>query len=248
MKHHRFIQLLGEEAEAVGVDIAELIEEVGATEAVSDIPDEWATSRAVAQRMQRELPRRLSERLHGRKKDGIEFVARTLETAGAELEGERADFGIVFEVDLPGYQVVKGVLARPVALAARTDRSAVAPAELSARANAMLEQSPSSFILAFPVDGSVKVVPAQAVAAAARAGESIPKTFPEAFYMKGLERFFQDLGRCFIGDQGLIPGKARGTPEDPEQRYQEFLDEQGLSTLLYVRVQQGDRDARLNEF
>lgn len=249
MKDHRFIRLLGEEAEAVGVDIAELIEEVGATEAVSDIPDEWDTSSAVAQRMRRELPRRLSERLHGQTKGGIEFVSRVLESEGDyEAEGSER-FGIVFEVDLPGYQLAKGVLVTPVALAARADRSVAAPPKLAETANDMLEQSPDAYILTFPVDGGARVVPAQAVAAAARAGVSIPATFPDEFYMKSLERFFQDLGRCFIGDQQLVSQQGGDlTPDAVEDSYRDLLSERDLPSLLFIRVQQGDRDARLHEF
>lgn len=251
MKEHRFVRFLGDEAGAAGENIAQLIEEVGSTEAVSDIPDEWGTSRAIASRMRREFPRRISERLHGKRKGRVEFVARTVsneQVLDTESESE-PKFAIVFEVDLPEYSLSTGVLATTVALASRKSQSVAAPPDLANRARQMLERTPDSFVLAFPIDGAVKVIPCRAILAAADAGVAIPRAFPEEFYYKSLERFVQELARCFIGDSSVRSEAAIGESwESKERAYSELISQQNLTSVLHIGVQRGDRDARLNEF
>lgn len=250
MKQHRFIRFLGREVERAGTEIATLTDELGVDTATPDIPAAWGASPEIAGRMQREFPRRIAEHVNGQTKDGVEFVARTTtnQDASPATATPGADLAIVIDAALPGYTVMTTVLVQTVTLAGG-DETPIDHHQVATGADAMLDTTPDSFVFVFPVDGGVKVVPAAAITAYTASGETIPATFPDAFYMESLGRFIEDHARCFIGDHTLVSTPTDSLHwEDAQQQYHEFLTNHDIERLLYIGVRRADRDARLDEF
>lgn len=251
MKQHRFIRFLGREIDAVGSNVEDVLEQVSGPNDSNPMAADWTHSAQSTTRVHRAVADRIATRLDGQTKDGVEFFSRGIanQTRDSEAAVYGADLAVVFEVDLPEYSVAKSVLVRNSILQAGAEQDRETLDQLEAAAVKMLGQSADSFVFSYPVDGEVKVVPASAIKALADAGASVPRTFPNEFYVKSIGRFFEELAQCFIGDHTLIPAATDAKSwEEKRRHYLAAMKKLDLSTLLYVRVRQSDRDARLDEF
>lgn len=248
-RDREFVRALGERAERAGREAATVAEMLVAESERTVGP----TDAGLAARIRRELPRRLADALDGGGKNGVEFRARWVEldgdatgdgTVASTLDGDPVDpeatpagssganLGIVFAGRLPNYRVTTGVLVRTATVGSLPGGYV---ADLPGAAASMLAHTPSSFVFAVPVEGSLKVVPANAVAAVANDGKPLPDDFPGRLYARSAGRFFEELVECFVGDHRLVagadePGRRRGWVES-------FGREFGLEHVLYLGVE-----------
>lgn len=240
MQSYRFVRFLGQEVEAVGDEIEEIAQEIVEEYEQGELPSEREVNPVIADRIKKQLLRRLGERLDGWEKDGIEFFARVLSSQkeGSEESVTGADLAIVFETDLPDYQVSKSVLVQSKTLRSRSVSNQFNTQELGGEVDRMLDCSSDSFVFVFPVNGSIKVIPAFAIKAITNAGEPIPSRFPEELYTKSIGRFFEELAECYIGDHRIVPlsREPLGWEKEP---YQERADQLNLD-MLYLAVSQTD--------
>ena len=253
-RDREFVRALGERAERAGREAATVAEmlvaeserTIGATE-----PDS-----GLARRIRRELPRRLADALDGGGKNGVEFHARWVEldgdatgdgTVAFTLDGDPigpegtsagspsgANLGIVFAGRLSNYQVTTAALVRTATVGSFPGGYV---ADLPEAAASMLERTPAAFVFAVPVDGTLKVVPANAVAAVANDGKPLPDDFPGRLYARSAGRFFEELVECFVGDHRLVGTDDSGERRVTRRRIETFGREFGLEHVLYVGVE-----------
>lgn len=232
-RDREFVRALGERAERAGRETATVAEMLVAESGRAGGPTN--ADPALARRIRRELPRRLADAIDGSGKNGVEFHARWLSPDDQRRESTPggANLGIVFEARLPNYQVATGVLVRSATVGSFPGGYT---ADLPEAAASMLERTSASFVFAFPVAGSLKVVPANAVAAVANDGKPLPDDFTGRLYARSAGRFFEELVECFVGDHRLIASvQARGR-EGIQRRLAAFGEAQRLEHVLYVGV------------
>lgn len=119
----------------------------------------------------------------------ISMVVLTSHGPGAQEKQYGADLLIALNLDLPGYQVSKGVLAQAKLDGKRLDRR-----RLRDQCDAMLSFTPDSFVMR-EHEGGVSFVPASAVSAAGAVVDELRE--------KSLADFTHDLMTSFVGDRRL---------------------------------------------
>jgi hypothetical protein len=253
-RDREFVRALGERVERAGRETATVAEMLVAESERTKSSD---ADSGLAARIRRELPRRLAAALDGGGKNGVEFHARWVAldgdatgdgTVASTLDGDPigpkgtptgsplgANLGVVFEARLANYQVTTAVLVRAATVGSFPGGYA---GGLPGAAAAMLEHTPAAFVFAFPVDGGLKVVPANAIAAVANDGKPLPDDFPGRLYARSAGRFFEELVECFVGDHRLVADAGdSGRRESARGRIEAFGREFGLEHVLYVGVE-----------
>jgi hypothetical protein len=243
MRRRRFVRLLGSAVEDAGRDVGALASERRARYENGDLAP-GGESAAEAERVTRELPRRLARHVDGAAGGGVAFSARV---ASPELPAEGPDLGVLLCVDLPEYAVTAGVVAEVRSLASRSATDRYDAAGLAETAEGMLATTADAFVLALPVGGTVRVVPAAAVAGIAGAGDPVPETFPDAVYSRSVGRFFEEFAECFVGDRALADAVDGADDRDGIAAFQR---ETGVRDVLVLEVSATAEptDAKLTDF
>lgn len=249
MKQYRFIRGLGTVVGGVGGEVENIFERVAAEYEPREPPSEREENPAIGDRIETELLQRIQGRLDQWEKDGVEFQTCVLsaENKNSGKSVTSVDLAIVFEADLPEYKVSKAVLVQSNTWRSRSSKGQFDTTHLEAKIDYMLGLSSDSFLFVYPVDGSVKVVPAVSVKALFNAGEPIPSNYPQGLYTKSIGRFFEELAECYIGDHEIMPWT-----EEPlgwnKPTLQAFIDERQIDTLLYIAAQNDEPEATLKDF
>lgn len=241
MRAYRFVRFLGEAVDAVGRELGDVARDLAREIDAGQLPTEREPADAFAERVSRELPRRVQSRLDGAQKGGVEFVARVVAgsdaAAGSGESVANADLGIVLAIDLPEYRLTSAVLADCRTWANPTARDRYDATGLAGVCERMLAHTVDSFVFALPVDGGVSVVPASAVAAVADAGEPVPATFPHELYARSAGRFVEEFAEGFVGDGSIAPDVSAGMAwEETDLELRAFQREVGVRDVLYVEV------------
>ncbi len=211
--------------------------------------------------VERELPRRLARHVDGAAGGGVAFAARVASPAspagGERTVGSRSssdhrsdggpDLGVLLCVDLPEYAVTTGVVAAVRSFASRSAADRHDATGLADAAERLLASTRDAFVFALPVGGTVRVVPATAVAGIAAAGEPVPETFPDALYSRSVGRFFEEFAECFVGDRALADAVAGLADREGIRAFQR---DTGVRDVLVVEVSAsaGPTDAKLTDF
>ncbi|MCU4800234.1 hypothetical protein OB920_07615 [Halobacteria archaeon HArc-gm2] len=249
MKQYRFVQFLGSEIEEVGKEVDGIAQRIVDEYEQGELPSEREANQEIARQIRKVLTKRIQQRLDGKVKNGVEFYARVLSSQkkGSEESMVGADIAIVFEADLPDYKVSKSVLVQSKTWRSRSSKDRFNIQHLEDEVEDMLKWSSDSFIFVFPVEGSVKVIPAFAIKALTDAGESIPSDYPDKLYTKSIGRFFEELAECYIGDHKIIQW-AKEPLSWEENNFQLMIDELQIDTLLYIGVQKEFDETAQHDF
>jgi hypothetical protein len=126
---------------------------------------------------------------------GVSWTAKTLTDRGRNAQEHRhgADFAGVLSIDLPEFKVKKGFLAQAKMLEPRAGMPKSEFHRMKGQCEAMLTQTPDSFVFLYSRDG-VTVVPAVSVVS------SEPRN-PHELYSRSISRFYEEHFESFIGDR-----------------------------------------------
>lgn len=236
--------MLGSAVEDAGREVCALASERRARRENGELPTGSEPGGEVGGGLERELPRRLARRVDGAAARGVEFAAQVASPEQATDDGP--DLGVVLCVALPEYAVTTAFVAdiRSVAVGDATDPGDRGLADAAERALAV---TPDAFVLAFPVGGRVRVVPAAAVAGVAAAGEPVAEAVPDAVYSRSVGRFFEEFAEGFVGDRRLA---SRVDAPDDRDGLRAFQRETGVRDVLVVGVSATAEptDAKLSDF
>jgi hypothetical protein len=243
MRGRRFVRVLGSAVEDAGREVCALASERRARRENAGLAAGDETAGEFGGDLARELPRRVARRVDGVAARGVEFAASVASPEQPDADGP--DLGVVLCVDLPEYAVTTAAVADVRSV---LDRDATSGDDgLADAAERALAVTPDAFVVAFPVGGRARVVPAAAVAGVAAAGEPVPETVPDAVYARSAGRFFEEFAEGFVGDRGIADAV-----EGPDDRdgLRAFQRETGVRDVLAVRVSTSAEptDAKLTDF
>lgn len=233
MRAYRFVDFLGSAVAQAGQSVAdaahvEFDHSGGLASRGSDTPSE-----RVGQELLRQIARAVDTRAVGR----VEFTARALAPVRPEKRATPSpggDLGLLFQVDLPGFEYASGVLAKSFytpALSSDLDHDGSVIQERIAERG---KQTPALFLVLVD-DAGVRTVSAHATA-----GITDPltrETLAETLYSKSIGRFAQEFAEGFIGDPGLVEGFRYPTgTDDLDQELRAWASGYDLQGGLLVRV------------
>jgi|GEM_PF-3992577 len=244
MRRHRFVRLLGSAVEEAGREVGALASERRARDGHAGLETGRESAAGVAGGLAREVPRRLARHVDGAADGGVAFSAHVASPASPPTG---PDLAVLLCVDLPEYAVTTGAVAVVRSFASRSATDRYDAAGLANAAEWMLDVTQAAFVLAVPVGGTVRVVPAAAVAGIAAVGEPVPETFPDALYSRSVGRFFEEFAECFVGDRTLA--EPVGGAHD-RGGIRAFQKRTGARDVLVVEVSAttDPTDAKLTDF
>ena len=154
------------------------------------LPDEPAVTSA--------LVTRFRDALDGYEKAGIRWSAKVLSSHGPGTEEGifGADFLGVLQINFPGFEIKKGILAQAKR---QNEGKKLSPTEwkrLAEQCTKMMKYSSASFVFIYSLNGFF-VVPAVSVLAC-RDPEDLHTLHPMT-----IRSFYKQHFRCFVGDYGI---------------------------------------------